>query len=350
MPKQQLCHQGIIPPYMEPINGLRGTGGQLNESLRLSNNFRATRIKNSLFERKTALSGKDFMRGISKNITVYCAQDEQKLPGVLVLSSTINRCGNSLVKHAFQNAGLAYDFFRSVFHRNSIDGLEMEIRSTVHYGNQFSNAFWNGEQMIYGDGDQETYAPFVRDISVVGHELGHGVIQFTANLAYDNGQSGSLNEHFADVFGILLKQWVKQENINQSNWLIGDQALLPQNGQTFAIRSLASPGTAYLNHPNLGTDPQPNHMNGFVINPESPHINCGIPNRAFYLAAMQNGGFAWQNTGQIWYNALVNELQPNATFTDAAQATFNSARRLYPQLPHVWQFIRRAWEDVGVFF
>src|SRR5947207_15848414 len=93
-----------------------------------------------------------------------------------------------------------YDFYQNAYNRNSVDGRGLRLDSTVHYDQQFDNAFWDGRQMVYGDGDRVLFDRFTKCIDVVGHELTHGVTQYTAGLSY-HGQSGALNESISDVFG-----------------------------------------------------------------------------------------------------------------------------------------------------
>src|SRR5436305_5152026 len=161
----------------------------------------------------------------------------------------------------------------------------MRLDSTVHSGIRLANAMWNGRQMIYGDGDGKLFNRFTSSLDVIGHELTHGVTQFTAGLDY-SGQSGALNENISDAFGIMTKQWSLNLTVRESDWLIGASLLAPGiNGK--GIRSMKEPGSAY-DDPQLGKDPQPGHMRKYVETSEDNggvHINSGIPNRAFYLAA-----------------------------------------------------------------
>jgi Zn-dependent metalloprotease len=181
----------------------------------------------------------------------------------------------------------------------------------------------------------------------MGHELSHGVVQHTANLDYF-GQSGALNEHFADVFGSLVEQRMHHEDAGTANWLIGDEIMAEQlYGE--ALRSMAHPGTAYDN-PVLGRDPQPERMSDYYAGPEDNqgvHINSGIPNRAFYLAASELGT---EGAGRIWYAGLQN-LWPTATFSDAATVLSGQARVLARDgivERHAAQTVRAAFHAVGI--
>ena len=165
----------------------------------------------------------------------------------------------------------------------------MTLISTVHHRRSFNNAFWDGGQMAYGDGDGRIFSTFI-EISVIGHEMSHGVIQFSGGLVYE-GQSGALNESFADVFGAITRQHVEETGVHESDWLIGKGILGPEI-QGEALRSMKMPGTAYSDAL-LGQDPQPYHMDFFVTTTDDNggvHINSGIPNHAFFLYCMYMGG------------------------------------------------------------
>jgi Zn-dependent metalloprotease len=133
-----------------------------------------------------------------------------------------------------RGSGDTYDFYSSIFDRNSLDNNGMTLVSSVHVAEvddrgefvPMNNAFWNCEQMAYGDGDDVVFRPFTGSLDVIGHELTHGVVSFTSNLEYRN-QSGALNEHFADVFGALVRQWKNGEKAKSANWLIGAEVLTP---------------------------------------------------------------------------------------------------------------------------
>ena len=148
----------------------------------------------------------------------------------------------------------------------------------------YDNAFWDGTQMVFGDGDGVIFLPFTRSVDVIGHELAHGVTQYTSGLNYQD-QSGALNESVSDVFGVLVKQRLLGQTADQADWLVGAELLAPGvNG--VALRSMAAPGTAY-DDPRLGKDPQPGHMRDYVDTTDDNggvHINSGIPNKAFHVA------------------------------------------------------------------
>ena len=252
------------------------------------------------------------------------------------------------VTAAYDYLGLVYRFFKDELGRESIDNQSLDLIANVHYRKNYMNAFWDGDEMTFGDGDGVIFTSFARSLDVVAHELAHGVTQFTAGLVYKN-QSGALNEHFSDVFGTAITQWHLGQSAEEADWLIGDEIMGPTlYGE--ALRSMREPGKAYDNSL-LGQDPQPNHMNGLYKGTGDNggvHINSGIPNRAFYLAAMGLGDTL--AAARVWYHALQN-LGSQATFKDAAERIALSARVLV--LAGVVpvgtpQIIRGAFREVGL--
>lgn len=253
-----------------------------------------------------------------------------------------------------QNANTAYDhvgevrsFYADTFDRDSIDNRGMSINVYVNYGVDFDNAFWDNENIVLGNGDGMIFTDFCKSPDVMGHELTHGVVQYTANLDYQ-GQSGALNEHFADVFGSLIEQRMRKEDAGTANWLIGDE-VMAEDLFGEALRSMAHPGTAYDN-PTMGKDPQPAHMSKYFAGPEDNqgvHINSGIPNRAFYLVATELGT---AHAGQIWYAGLQN-LWATAKFEDAASVLSAQARILAREnkvARQAAQTVRSAFREVGI--
>src|SRR5258706_7467100 len=257
---------------------------------------------------------------------VYDAGHRRSLPGKLVLSDGDNLETEDVeAKEAFDGARATYDFFKNVLLRNSIDNKGAQLDSSVHYGVKFDNALWNGRQMIYGDGDGELFNRFTVALDVIGHELSHGVTQSEAALEY-TGESGALNEHLSDAFGIMVKQYRFASISQQSDWLIG-AGLLGPSVHGVAVRSMVAPGTAH-HHPGRGKDPPPCRMRDYVDTLEDNggvHINSGIPNHAFYRAARNNGRFAWDVVGKIWYWTLIEKVAVRTSFQDFADAPVMTA-------------------------
>jgi Zn-dependent metalloprotease len=292
-----------------------------------------------------------------KRRTIYDAQEESTLPGKLVRGEGAAKGKDVMANEAYDYSGVVYDFYSKVLGRNSVDDRGMRLDSSVHFREDpteaFDNAFWNGSQMIYGDGDGVTFDRFTQCLDVIGHELTHGVTQYEAGLAY-HGQSGALNESISDVFGSLVKQWYKKQTAAKADWLIG-AGLLGKTIKGVALRSMKAPGTAYDDPHFGGKDPQPATMKDYVKLADTQagdnggvHINSGIPNHAFYLVATNLGGFAWERAGKIWYDALCNRIRSNSTFKTAAQATLASANSLYGSTSTEFKAVKAAWQEVGV--
>ena len=274
----------ILPPHMTDRIILHGTQTQREwalETLRASEQFRG---------RREAIGSVRFMAPAgTKRRTIYNAKNGTDLPGTLVRGEGDPPTGDIGVDEAYDGSGATYDFYHEVFQRNSIDGFGMRLDSTVHFDRKYDNAFWNGNQMVYGDGDGEIFDRFTKSIDVIGHELTHGVTQNEAALLY-KGQSGALNESFSDVFGSLIKQKTLNQTADQADWLIR-QGLFTSKVNGVALRSMKAPGTAYDDKV-LGKDPQPAVLKDLYTGTADNggvHINSGVPNRAFYLAAIEMG-------------------------------------------------------------
>jgi Zn-dependent metalloprotease len=343
--------QGIIPPHMaERIleNGSPEQKRKLNNYIRVAGQIRGQRQQLAELTKKGLA-----VEGEHKRL-VYDAQNGSSLPGHLVRSEGEGPAGDAAADEAYDGSGATYDLYKEVFGRDSVDNQGMNLISTVHYLEGYDNAFWNGEQMVYGDGDEDLpeeerlFNRFTKVIDIIGHELTHGVTQYEANLVYRN-QPGALNESISDVFGSLVKQRLKNHTAEQADWLIGE-GLFTSNVDAEGIRSMKAPGTAY-DDPVLGRDPQPGHMDDYVETSSDNggvHINSGIPNKAFYNVATEIGGYAWEKAGAIWYLALCDELQPTSDFQAAANATYKVAGTLYGKDSAEQRAVYNGWEAVGL--
>ena len=281
--------------------------------------------------------------------SLYDAGSGSTLPGRAVRSEGQAPTGDQAVDEAYDALGATFDLYWDVYDRDSIDDAGMELVGSVHYLSNYDNAFWNGTQMVFGDGDGTYFNRFTAAVDVVGHELTHGVTAHEANLTYRD-QPGALNESVSDVFGSIVKQFSHSppQTAAEADWLIG-AGLFTARVNGVALRSMKDPGTAY-DDPVLGKDPQPADMSGYVTTTDDNggvHINSGIPNRAFYLAAVALGGHAWERAGAIWYATLGDaRLSPDAEFKDFASLTTDNAGRLYDDAAR--EAVATAWHDVGV--
>lgn len=344
--------QCIIPPYINDV--LVNSPDPQTRSRAIANIRAAAKMRTF---RVAAQAMPTLMAAMSPNHNrhrlVYDAQQIDQLPGVLVRQEGEPNVADQAVNEAYDFSGITYDFYDQIFQRNSLDDNGLTLISTVHVTEvddtgqlvAMNNAFWNGEQMAYGDGDGTVFQRFTRSLDVVGHELSHGVQSFTSNLNYFS-QSGALNEHFADVFGILIRQWRNGETAAQANWVVGADVLVAAPTRR-GIRDMENPGTAFVNDPDLGTDPQPAHMSNLYTGPRDRrgvHINSGIPNRAFVLTAKALGGNAWDVPGRIWYDTLL-QLTSNSQFVDCAKLTVQVAATHGAAAKKT---VKAAWKKVGI--
>ena len=340
----------LVPPHMVEAMKLRGNDTIKTLAAQLEEEGVRFRAEREGAAPATAFMDAPKVGGVAPqtvNREVYDAQNASTLPGSLVRSEGSPPSPDNEVNNAYDGAGDVYYLYLQEFKRDSLDGQGMTIVSTVHFRQDYDNAAWNGKQMIFGDGGQ-FFRPLPGSLSVIGHELSHGVVQFSGGLIYSE-QSGALNESFADIFGVLTEQRQKGQSAAQADWLVGGGLFLPGiNG--VALRSLKAPGTAY-DDPILGKDPQPYHMDSYVCTNKDNggvHINSGIPNHAFYLLAQLLGGNAWQTPGQIWYQTLQAVTDPNTNFWTWADKTMEIARNQHGTGSLEATSTRHAWKLVGI--
>ncbi len=281
--------------------------------------------------------------------TIGDARGTEETPGAIIRREGEGPVGDVAVDEAYDGLGATYALFAQVYGRDSIDGARMPLNATVHYGKKYDNAFWDGTQMVFGDGDEEIFGRFTASLSVIGHELAHGVTQHSAGLVYQ-GQSGALNESVSDVFGALVEQYQAGQTVTEASWLIG-AGLFTDAVEGAALRSMIAPGTAYDDDV-LGKDPQPAHMDGYLKTTKDNggvHLNSGIPNRAFAVAATELGGHAWETVGQVWYDTLTNgSLSPTVRFAGFATATTKAARARFGVRSPEELAVREGWHTVGL--
>jgi Zn-dependent metalloprotease len=335
----------IIPPII-----LRRLAENGDDSVR-DKAFKDMQLSSNLRGQREAIGSFAFAAAVStgeKRRTVYDTQNKTSLPGKLIRSEGGKASSDVAVNEAYDGAGKTYDFYLKVYNRNSVDDRGMRLDSSVHYSRNYMNAFWNGKQMVYGDGDGRIFERFTKCLDVIGHELTHGVTQYEADLDYE-GESGALNESFSDVFGSLVKQYSKKQLAEKADWLIG-KGLFAKGIKGVALRSMKAPGTAF-NDPLIGKDDQPANMKDFVHTTDDNggvHTNSGIPNKAFYELAIRLKGYAWERAGKIWYVTLRDRLQSDATFQACADASFDVARELFGADSVEQRAVRDAWDVVGI--
>ncbi|WP_243385795.1 M4 family metallopeptidase [Bacillus kexueae] len=274
----------------------------------------------------------DTTKPMAGQIETFDANNGSSLPGYYVTDSNnyFSAEWQKAAVDAHYYAGEIFDYFYNKFGRVSYDNQGSDIWSTVHYGSNYNNAAWVGNQMIYGDGDGSLFTYLSGSKDVVAHELTHAVTDTTADLVYER-QPGALNESFSDVFGYFS---------DPTDWLIGEDIYTPGTPGD-ALRSLSNP-TQYG---------QPDHMDDYQNLPVTKegdwggvHINSGIPNKAAYHTINSIG---IQKAEQIYYRALTVYLTPNSDFSDARQALIQSAQDLYGT--STANAVASAWDQVGVY-
>ena len=347
----------IAPPDLLARLAEEGTQEQREAALRTLAVSTAIRARRALLAELVRVPGFDLNALIvpglreGENRSVYDVRHggSRALPGTIVRREGDPPVPDAAVNEAYDGVDKTYRLYDDVFERRSIDGKGLALISSVHFGVDFDNAFWNGSEMIYGDGSGHVFAvgALTKAIDVIGHELTHGVTQFTAGLEYHD-EPGALNESISDVFGSLVKQYALGQTAADADWLIGAGILAPDLGA--ALRSLKAPGTAFAgdsqpahmrDYRRLPDDDDPRHDNGGV------HINSGIPNHAFYVAATTLGGHAWDAAGPIWYAALCDPvLRPDASFQTFAGLTLKHAQQTYGATSKQADAVRAGWGAV----
>ncbi len=331
---------GFVPTYLLERVLVEAASSSLDaeayrETLQHDAEFRA--------ERQTrALLPEPPLPPLSAGWTVHSADQGTRLPGRVVRRTDDPPSGDLAVDEAALGITGSLALFAEVYDRDSFDGSGAPVSLTVHFGRSYNNAFWNGTQLVFGDGDGRVFERFTKPVDVLGHEFTHAVTERSAGLIYRD-QSGALNESMSDVFASCLKQRLLGQSADQGDWLIGEGLFRPGINAR-GLRDMAAPGTAY-DDPVLGRDPQPAHMDDYIDTTDDNggvHLNSGIPNRAFYLTALAIGGTSWEGAGRVWYAALTSDLVgPRSDFAAFAAATVTLAGS------HA-EAVRGAWAQVGV--
>ena len=268
--------------------------------------------------------------------------------------------------HVYQ--GWVYDYYFKRHGRHGLDDRNLEIDGIVHplarseatrqspdvVGTFINNAFFCCDGlMMYGDGDGRLFNYLAGALDVVGHEMSHGVTQYSANLTYQD-ESGALNEAFSDIMGASIEFFFQPVGTgpNKADWLMGEDVTLAPPGY---IRS--------LNDPNALRDPDHYSLRRFIgtsTDNGGVHFNMTIATHAFYLAVAGGrnrvSGITVTGVGQnnidrmekIFYRGWVFLLGPNARFTDARAATLQAATDLYGSSSNERAQVLAAWNAVGV--
>ena len=345
-------HCQILPPAI--VNRIieKGTARQRERALRtlsVDHSLRSGRVgRTAQGEPGPQMVAEATTPTAVKRVTIYDADNTQRLPGRRVRGEQDPPTGDIAVDEAWQYITDTWQFYLDAYGRDSIDNRGLALNGSVHYGQDYDNAFWDGKRMVFGDGDGDLFNRFTISVDIIGHELTHGMTDSESGLIYW-AQAGALNESISDVFGSMVKQYILDEKADQADWLIGEGLLAPGvNG--VALRSMQAPGTAY-DDPVLGKDTQPATMKDYVRGIDDNggvHTNSGIPNHAFYLAAVNIGGYSWEGAGAIWYAAVTSPLLRRTTqFRGFAMLTTLMASRVFPGTDAA-EAVQDAWAQVGL--
>lgn len=331
--------QSIIPPELEQkVRELK------KEKALEDLDFRAQRAQRAEEEPEES-------RAISQQNAqnIYSARGRQVLPGKLVanVAQDANRSTNRSVNPCWDNSQLALEFYDKLFGVNLQRYLRGQVNSSVDFAHQYNNAFFTGRQMVYGTGDGVYFKDFCFDITVVAHELGHAVVDSTVRLVYQ-GQSGALNESYADVFAIALLQKHRNrrpQTLTQADWVIGERCVV---GQASALRSFTELPARPANHP-LGPDDLPRHMRDLYrgqADNGGVHINSTIINHAFYRLCVRSQVKSWGTPVQLWASLLIKrKITRTSTFAQFAAALRRQAKSSFPALAAA---VDGALNDVGL--
>lgn len=274
-------------------------------------------------------------------VTVYDCKHHQTLPGIPVPNP--GSSSDSTAVRTFKETTAVAEFYKKVFNRNSVDGAGMTLMSSIHFGDKYNNAMWNGSQMLYGDGDDQIFVDFTCGNDVIGHELTHGVTQHTLQLDYVS-DAGGLNESLSDCFGSMFRQWQANQDVNQADWLIGHDILGPvakAKGYT-CLRNMANPADPHC------LAPQPTKY-AQITPGMDPHYTSGPPNLAFCLACKALGGKSWEKIGQVWYQAMTGfGPSPKMKMKKFADRARKLASQMYSSVPAVAGAVDKAWKQVGL--
>ncbi|WP_420850644.1 M4 family metallopeptidase [Peribacillus deserti] len=303
--------------------------------------------KNSVSLNTTLSGGRYYLQDNTRGngIFTYNANNGSRLPGTLWsdTDNLFNASYDAPAVDAHYYAGKTYDYYKTTFNRNSYNGLGASLKSTVHYGNRYNNAFWDGTQMVYGDGDGSTFIPLSGGLDVVAHELTHAVTSSESNLIYQN-QSGALNEAISDIFGTVVEY---KYQASKADYNIGEDIYTPSVAGD-ALRSMSNPA-AYGDPDHYSKRYTGTADNGGV------HTNSGIINKAAYLIGAGGThygvtvqGIGVDKLGAIFYRANTIYLTSSSTFSQARAALIQSAADLYGASSAEKTTVTNAFNAVGV--
>ncbi|MDI3286870.1 M4 family metallopeptidase [Polyangium sp. 15x6] len=288
----------------------------------------------------------------AKNRQVYTAGNLPELPGFPVLPGTLVRSegqaasSDTTVNVNYDWLGKTYDCYKNLFGRDSYNNAGAALVSSVHYSIDYVNAFWDGTQMVYGDGDGVTSSSLAHSMDVTAHELTHAVTGSESNLTY-SGESGGLNEAMSDIFGAVCEWYRDGQVVNGKTWIVGDEVWTP---------AIPGDGLRYMANP--AQDGESLDFYNSSAGSADVHLSSGIANLAFYLLS-QGGthpqgkssvnvtGIGILKAARVFYKANVDILTSSSSFLDAKNATVQAATQLGFTQAEI-DSVTKAWDAVGV--
>jgi bacillolysin len=288
--------------------------------------------------RSTATTGGVETYSLGNGTSYTAATDVTSTTSVFTSDPTANQ--------AHWGAEKTLTYYKALHNRSSYNNQGATLKSYVHYSTNYVNAFWDGSRMTYGDGNGTTYRPLV-SLDIVGHEITHGVTQFSANLAYQN-ESGALNESFSDIFGEAVENFAKGTN----DWLMGCDIGVNGCG---AIRN--------MKNPNAFSDPDTYggaYWYSGTADNGGVHTNSGVQNKWFYIltvgetgtndlgAAYSVAGIGLQKAAAIAYRNLAFYLTSSSSYANARSGAIQAATDLYGAGSPEVVATTNAWHAVGV--
>ncbi|WP_394848330.1 M4 family metallopeptidase [Pendulispora brunnea] len=282
----------------------------------------------------------------AKNRELHDLKNKTTLPGATVRTEGQAATSDSVVNTNYDRLGTTYDAYKELFNRDSLDGNGGKLISSVHYSTRYNNAYWNGTQMVYGDGDGSTFSNLANSLDVTAHELTHGVTSNTSDLEY-SGESGGLNEAMSDIFGNVVEYYGAGKVVSDNTWKVGEDVYTPNK---------AGDALRYMNDPTKdgnSLDYYPDYTSGVDV-----HYSSGIANLAFYL--LSQGGkhpqgkttvtvtaIGIEKAAQIFYRANTQIFTSSTTFAQAKQWTGQAAKDLGYTQAEI-SAVADAWSAVGV--
>lgn len=282
----------------------------------------------------------------ARNRELHDLKNRTRLPGTTVRTEGQAPTSDTVVNDNYDRLGTTYDAYKELFNRDSINGSGSKLISSVHYSTRYNNAYWNGSQMVYGDGDGSTFSNLARSLDVTAHELTHGVTTHTSDLEYA-GESGGLNEALSDILGNVVEYYGAGKIVNDNTWKVGEDVYTP---------GTAGDALRYMNDPakdNRSLD----HFSDFTSDVDV-HYSSGIPNLAFYLlseggthprgkSTVSVTGIGIEKAAQVFYRANTVHFTSTTTFAQAKSLTEQAAAELGYSEADVAS-VRDAWLAVGV--